>query len=235
MLGLIVVILFLAIVWGVISAIGTATLQATENSAFSANFKGWDFYISPHTRNVLALNRERGLIALGPVSKPKQYSLDQITQVEVLRDGASVTSTNRGSQIAGAAIGVIAFGGLGLLLGGLTGSKRNQSTVHSIALKVFVDDSAAPAHMIEFFKSPDKKGTDSASGYVKTAAGKLDHYHALLLNALKVQSPSMKVDDAATQIAKLWELKQSGALTEEEFIQQKQRLLAPPPAVNPQS
>ena len=213
-----------AVVWATASAIGQAKLQKAEDNTFASTYRGWDFFVSPHNRNVLAINREQGQVALGSVSAPKQYSLSTITQVEVLRDGASITSTNRGSQLAGAAIGALALGGIGLLLGGLTGSKRNQNTIHSIAIKIVVDDSTSPVHTIEFFKSPDKKGTDSKDSFVTAAAEKVDHFHALLVNALK-NTATPAEDSVALQLGRLWELKQAGALTDDEFAAQKQRLL----------
>ena len=181
---LILVLIVGAVIWAMISAANLAALQKAEDGTFASNYKGWDYYVSPHNRNVLALNRELGQVALGHVTAPTQYPLGKITQIEVLRDGASITSTNRGSQLAGAAIGGLALGGVGLLLGGLTGSKRNQNTITSIAIKVMVDDGVAPIHSIEFFKSPDKKGTDSQNEFVISAAQKVDHFHALLVNAI---------------------------------------------------
>jgi len=214
--------------WVAIDAAQKAKLQKAEDDAFVAAHKEWDIYVSPHSRTVLGLNRSTEQLVLGPVRSTKQYPLSDVAQVEVLRDGASITSTNRGSQAAGAAIGALAFGGIGLLLGGLSGSKRTNSTVHSIALKIIVDDPKSPVHTVEFFKSDEKKGTDATSEFVKAAAQRIDHFHALLINALRKRSDSGSSSvstSVSDEVARLWELKQAGALTEEEFNQQKQRLL----------
>ena len=53
------------------------------------------------------------------------YKFAQIAQVELISNEAVITSTNRGSQLLGAAVGGVAFGGLGAVVGGLSGSSRS--------------------------------------------------------------------------------------------------------------
>ncbi|MDX2275513.1 MAG: SHOCT domain-containing protein [Hyphomonadaceae bacterium] len=223
----------IAVVWGVVDAGNKAKMAKAEENAFAASHKGWDVYVSPHSRTVLGLNRDADQIVLGPITAAKQYPLSAVAQIEVLRDGASVTTTDRGSQAAGAAIGALAFGGIGLLLGGLTGSKSNKATIHSIALKIIVDDPKSPVHVVEFFRSAEKKGTDASSEFVKSAAQKVDHFHALLVNALRKRTEAEvpKTISVSDEVARLWELRQAGALTEDEYSQQKRLLLGAKPQI----
>jgi hypothetical protein len=208
-------------------------LRRNQEQEFVAAHQGWDVYISPYNRGVIGLNRDGAEIVLGIVSASKRYPLSDVASVEVLKDGASITSTNRGSQLVGAAVGDLLLGPAGLLLGGLSGSKRTRSTIHSVAMKVIVDDRAAPFHVIEFFKSPDKNGTDAKSPRITPSLARADHFHALMVTALRRvtwsigQSATAALPPANTAdlLGKLWELRQAGALTDEEFASQKGQLI----------
>lgn len=122
-----------------VNAAQQAKIRANQNAEFIASHQGWDIYISPYNRGVIAIGRSTQEAVLGIVTASKCYKLSNIASVEVLRDGATVTTTNRGSQVAGALIGGVAFGAVGLLIGGVTGSKRNTNTIHSVAIKLIVD------------------------------------------------------------------------------------------------
>lgn len=197
-----------------------------QGAEFTAAHKGWDIYISPYNRSVIAIGRETSEIVLGPFNNSRRYALREVASVEILRDGASVTLTNRGSQLAGAAIGGLALGGVGLLVGGLSGSKRNLATLHSVAIKVIVDDRYTPVHVIEFFKSPSSLGTPARSPQIKKSLETADRFHALLVNALRDQKNDAGPQvGQADELAKLWQLKQGGALTQGEFDVQKVRVL----------
>ena len=62
---------------------------------------------------------------------------------------------------------------------------------------------------------------------------KADRFHAHVLNAMrqaKKQASSGPPTSSASELRTLWEMKQAGALTEEEFVQQKSHLLGKPAA-----
>jgi hypothetical protein len=93
--------------------------------------------------------------------------------VEALRNGTSITKTNRGSQVAGAAVGALLLGPVGLLLGGVTGTKRQDEKVKRLSVKIFVNDLKNPVHEVVFFDGPEMKND---SLVVKMAAGQLDEW-----------------------------------------------------------
>lgn len=225
----IVVLIIVGIAWAIKKGLETAKLRQAENDTFTAQHKGWDIYVSPVDQSVLALNHDAAQIVLGRVTAYQQYPWTAIATVEVLRDGGSITSTNRGSQVAGAAVGGILLGGVGLLVGGLSGSKRTQQTINEVAIKLIVDDRVNPVHTIPFFRFPGK-GLDPNHVMVKQTLAKLDHYHALLVNAVRaaqipVRAPQEMLASTGAQLAQLWSLKEAGALTEAEFADQKVALL----------
>jgi hypothetical protein len=180
---------------------------------------------------VIAINHDARTIVLGNIKSHKNYECSSIASVEVIRDGASITSTNRGSQLMGAAVGEVLLGPVGLLIGGVSGSQRTVQRVSQIGLKIIVDDRIKPVHSIDFLRVPGK-GADPQNRLVKSAAQRAEHVHALLVNAIRnssVQFTSMQPQfaerSAADRIDQLWKLKEAGALTNVEFQQQKQQIL----------
>ena len=207
-----------------------AALQKAARDAFMAEHAGWDIFVLLD-QAVIALNHDKRAIVLGTVKANRQYPWSAIASVEVVRDGASITSTNRGSQLMGAAIGDVLLGPLGLLIGGVTGSKRTVQRVSQIGIKVIVDDRVSPVHTIDFLRVPGT-GVDPRNKLVRDAARRAEHVHALLVNAIRNSAaqvaaarPQIAERSTADRIEQLWSLRQTGALTESEFEQQKQQIL----------
>jgi hypothetical protein len=228
------VLLFIIIIGGVIWLIKKGMEQAALNeaarSAFMTEHAGWDVYVLLN-QAVIALNHEKKAIVLGTIIAHRQYPWSAIASVEITRDGASITSTNRGSQLMGAAVGEVLLGPLGLLIGGVTGSKRTVQRVSQIGIKGIVDDRIKPIYAVDFLRVPGK-GADPNNRLVKDAAQRAEHVHALLVNAIRNTSlqisnpqPHLPERSAADRIDQLWKLKQAGALTDLEFEQQKQQVL----------
>jgi len=159
-----------------------------------------------------------------------------IISVELFEDGDSISKTSRTSQIGGALVGGVLLGGAGVLLGGLTGSKRTSSKIKTIDLRILVNDPVAPLHDIKFLNFESKKDSFSYKNAINSAR----HWHGVLEVLIKradsevsVKNPVMakqeittiKPSSIADELKKLGELKDSGILTSEEFQVQKKKLL----------
>jgi len=227
-------VIFIVTTFGclVAHALQQGKIRRERSSAFIASRQGWDLYVSPYGRKVLGLSPDTGELVLGTVQQPLTYKVTDVASVQVIKDGATVTSTNRSAQLAGAAIGGLTLGGVGLLLGGLSGSRRSRSTISSLAIKIIVDDRTAPVHTVQFFRSPSNDGTTAQSPLLRPSLEAVDRYHALVVNALRkaqpavTAAPGLPVATSTDQIGRLWDLKQAGAITDEEFAAHKSRLLA---------
>lgn len=68
----------------------------------------------------------------------------QIVAAEVSIDGGAVASVNRGSQLAGAAIGGALLGPAGAVIGGLSGSSTTKQKTKRLALKIYTTDIQKP-------------------------------------------------------------------------------------------
>lgn len=229
------VFVFIILVCGVVWLLKTMNqrlaLHQAAQDAFKADHQGWDIYFAPYGKAVIALNHDSHSLVLGNVEVHHQYPWSAIASVDVVRDGTSITSTNRGSQLMGAAVGEVLLGPLGLLIGGVTGSKRTVHRISQIGLKIIVDDRRSPVFTIDFLRVPGS-GADPRHKLVKEAARRTEHVHALLVNAIRktsreAASPTSQVANrsVADRIDQLWKLKEVGALTEAEFDQQKAQVL----------
>jgi hypothetical protein len=217
------------------AAYGQAKTAADERASFEASHPGWAIFMSPYGGSVIGLDHKNKLLALGTRTQYERMPFTAISAVEVLKDGASVTTTNRGSQALGAAIGGLAFGPVGFLAGSLTGRKKAQATVHELGLKIIVDSPTKPTHIVTFFKSPPKNGTSAQSAILKPFMERLDTFHGHLVNAMRQSQANVALAprpalaaDTTDKLSKLWELHQAGALTQEEFAAQKVAILGAP-------
>jgi len=126
-------------------------------------------------------------------AEPISFAVIRDANIEV--DGVNVTetrstsSTNRGSQLVGGAVGAAALGPVGLLLGGLSGSStttgRSVETrkIKSIKLVIRVSDRKAPVRTFAFHDAGYAEGSDAT--VLKDQIEKAAHFHALLTNMIE--------------------------------------------------
>jgi hypothetical protein len=202
--------------------------EAATKQRLVSQYRVKELYISPDDRSLIGLNFDEQKIVLGAGKHETAYDFAQVASVEVIENGVTVTSTNRGSQVLGSVVGGLALGGIGAVIGGLSGSSRSRGRLKGITLKIFVDDHANPVYAIPFFRNNSSKGVDSDEPQAREARERADRFHAYVLNAMrqaqKQTGPSPSTA-SASELRMLWEMKLAGALTEEEFAQQKSRLL----------
>ena len=168
---------------------------------------------------------------LGTLEENSQYAWSAIASVDLMKNGGSLTQTNRGSQLMGGAVGGLLLGPVGLLAGAVTGSKRASETVQEIALRIVIDDRVKPIHTVTFLRVP-RAGLKANHALVKQSAKRADHFYALLANAMRSCAQRVPTQNTlpdaslADQVAKLWDLKVAGALSMDEFDEQKAMLIS---------
>ncbi len=129
-----------------------------------------------------------------PGQQTKVLHFSQIVSAEVETNGRSLTKTNRGSQAAGAAVGAVLLGPAGLLLGGLTGSKRTEELIKQVSLKLYTNDLISPVTTINFLDS--WTGFKADSLVVKQAAQSADEWYGRLRAILQRQQMPSPVETA---------------------------------------
>jgi hypothetical protein len=200
------------------------------------DFCASDVYVSDLDQNGLAIDSSASRLLLVRGDHQHIFSASDIVSVEVLVDDASLLKTNRGSQATGAAFGALLLGPVGLLVGGLTASKRSENRVKRLILRIVISDFAKPNHDILLFKSLSEQGDAKTSLSLREPLRIAETWHSrvtLLIksgNATPTSSvPSSPVPSLADELRKLDSLRRDGLLTDAEFDKQKQRLLREEP------
>lgn len=131
---------------GIILVIRGVVLKVTASRAIRniPNFRSVVFD-SFETGCAIAIDPSRNQIAIRDrKGKIDRFDFSEIVGAEVVRNGQTVIKTNRGSQLAGAAVGGLLFGAAGAIVGGLSGSERVQEKIRKLSLKLYTRDLHRP-------------------------------------------------------------------------------------------
>ncbi|WP_419893630.1 SHOCT domain-containing protein [Oceanobacillus kimchii] len=202
-------------------------------------------HISQQIDNAILIDEKNSKLCIiwDDLNKHKVYTYSDILESEIVEDGKSITKTSRGSQIGGALIGGVLAGGVGAVIGGLSGKTVSDKEVMSVDLKLVVNDTVNPLHLVNFLKAtvmdingkPFPIKTESRE-YINATA-KINHWHSLLAVLINKadKEDEIKSDRQATienttfsnadEIKKLAGLLSDGLLTQEEFNIEKQKIL----------
>jgi hypothetical protein len=103
---------------------------------------------------ILAVDDGHQLLAIVYRKQHHVFAFSKLLTVQYWETTTATTEThtNRGSQVFGAAVGAALVGPVGMLLGGLTGSTRSQTSVHvtGFGLALSVDDIFTPVFSLTF-------------------------------------------------------------------------------------
>lgn len=162
-------------------------INKNTKNAVRNKYQGWEMHYSDVDHSFCAIDFENSKIALFSVQKPehKEYRFSDIAGVEIRKDGVTIASTDRGSQAVGAALGAIAFGGVGAIIGGLSGSSIQQERIRSLTLVVKVRDREYPVHNINFFTcNPNTKGEKVTSHLLVEPLANIENFATHIENAI---------------------------------------------------
>ena len=161
----------------------------------------------------------------------KVVSYKDLLSSEICEDGVTITKTMRSSQIGGALIGALALGGIGAIIGGLSGKTQTVGKVKRVDLRITVNDTQTPHHVVNFLNLESKKDGIVYELAIATARRWHGLIEVLIKRADTEDRKNQKTTDphqrasVADELKKLAELRDSGILSAEEFQQQKTRLL----------
>lgn len=96
------------------------------------------------------LDKSKALLIIGQRLIPLEAK--DFIEAEVVVDGKTVTKTSRGSQLAGVAVGAILAGGVGAIIGGLSGKTTTQKDIKGVSLKILTTNKEWPIHLIDFIE-----------------------------------------------------------------------------------
>ena len=127
------------------------------------NIKYDTIFYQDDGKKALLIDEEKSIISIYEyISNIKihKYStcMMDIISFELLENENSLSKYNRGSQIGGAVVGGLLLGGVGAVVGGLSGSQRQEKYCTSIKIKFLFNNLKHKTDEIIFLKGIDKKG-----------------------------------------------------------------------------
>lgn len=198
--------------------------------------------MSANCRAGIAINREATAISMagGNWINTEVFEASDVLSAELYIDGECETRTSRTSQAAGVLVGGLLLGGVGLVIGGLTGKKKSRRMVSSIILRVMVNDTDNPLHEVSLLGRELRRDSPQAQKLIDTARtfhAKIDlmikradredqlaERHAAQANQnTALGAPTLSIAD---ELRKLVDLKNSGELSDAEYQTLRARLFA---------
>ena len=98
---------------------------------------------------------------------PKIFNYSDIVDFELLEDGESIAKGGLGRAV----VGGVLFGGIGAVVGGITGKKKSKPVCNSLKIKITLNDinnSEEDKFMEVILKKEDKKETNEIFEFIKS-------------------------------------------------------------------
>lgn len=152
--------------------------------------------------------------------KAKIYNYSEVLGYEILENGDSIIKGGLGSAI----VGGVLFGGLGAVVGGVTGSKTTKTLIKNLRVKIILDNSVNPVEYIDIIMSDTQRDGfkyKMLRKYADDIAGILD---GIMSKNVKTNNNQTTVSNA-DEILKYKKLMDDGIITEDEFTAKKKQLL----------
>jgi hypothetical protein len=198
--------------------------------------------MSANCRAGIAINREATAISLagGNWINIEVFKPSEVLSAELYIDGECETRTSRTSQAAGALVGGLLLGGVGVVVGGLTGKTKSRRMVSSIVLRVMVNDTDNPLHEVSLLAREQPRESPQVQKLIdnaRTFQAKIDlmikradredqaaDRREVPENRMNsIGTPALSIADG---LRKLVELKNSGELSDAEYQPLRSRLIA---------
>ena len=215
-------------------------IEEWKNSiCINKDFDVDDIYIHTKGKTGFAIDTKNSKIMLITPDYQKIINYNNLVSVELLENKNTLATTNRGSQIVGTVAGGILLGGVGAVIGGLSGSKSSKDIITKISVRLITDDFYKPNHEVDFMDiSVESKGVNRENSIYKNSLDEAIKWHSRFSIVLKKEEENSKKSlpesirtisniniSVADEIAKLSKLQKEGAITIEEFESQKKKLL----------
>lgn len=139
-----------------------------------------------------------------------------VVSAELKENGKTIIKTSISSQVGRAAVGGLLFGGIGAIIGGTSGNKKENTKITKTYLLINTTNISEPFHQINFIGADRFKESR--------------HWHGILKGIIhknKIELLQDKKEDVSfyDELLKLNKLLKDGILTQEEFQKCKQKFL----------
>lgn len=171
-------------------------------------------------------------IAYVSESANRVFNFDDIINFELLESGSTIFQKSALRTIGGALVGDVLAGGVGAIIGGLSGGRTERRKVSSIVIKVLLKDIQNPSIEIvifENYKLPPYSD-DAAMPYFYGDASVICDMLSVIVDR-KAQDENIKENNGneaislTEDITRIHKLLQDGIITNEEFSKIKNKLI----------
>nr|WP_275940705.1 SHOCT domain-containing protein [Neobacillus terrae] len=200
-------------------------------------FEGSSFY-----SDAVAVDEKNKKVAFIEGQRYRIYNNRDILSSEVLIDGKETMKTSRSSQLGGALIGGALAGGVGAIIGGLSGTQTKDTEVSKIDLRITVKDINNPSYSLNFFNFEHySKGVimPHPIDLLKNEIEQAQQLHTIIsvlikqaIDADNFEKPTQQkiegesgISSIANEIRELGKLRDEGLISQEEFENKKTKLL----------
>ena len=153
------------------------------------------------------------------------FEYDNLLSFELLEDGHTVTKGGLGRAVAGGLL----FGGVGAVVGGVTGGKKSKGVCNSMQLRVTLRNAHIDTAYITIIRSEIKTNSSmykTAQNYAQSCISALENIaDQVKSSAEAAQHEAPRNVSAADEIVKFKQLLDNGIISQEEFDAKKKQLL----------
>lgn len=146
-------------------------LKYTHDKLLMANDLETAIGFSKESKNVLLLSRNN----LNEEFRHNIVDFEDFIEVRIKRNSETLTTTSRGSQLVGAAVGGLTFGGIGSLIGAMGASSKASPLTKRLSLELVINDLDSPLFEVVFINM--EKGLSESDELFKSLTKDLDYWY----------------------------------------------------------
>lgn len=181
-----------------------------------------DFHPTKKIANIIAFDDNSNMVFVytykGFKKNTDYFKYSDIVSFDLLEDGENISKGGLGRAVAGGLL----FGGVGAIVGGVTGSKKTKNVCNSLQIKVTLRNSYQQTVYIPFIQMSTKTSSFEYKTAYKNAQETLSALQLACENiSATPQSNTSNTDD----IREYKKLLDEGIITQEEFNAKKKQLL----------
>lgn len=153
------------------------------------------------------------------------FEYSNLLSFELLEDGETITKGGLGRAVAGGLL----FGGVGAIVGGVTGGKKSSGVCSSLKLRVTLRNAHIDTVYIDFINTETKTKSFIYKAAQENAQSCISALEIIAdqnrSGQSELTSTTTQTVSAADEIAKFKQLADQGIITQEEFEAKKKQLL----------
>ena len=180
------------------------------------------------------------LVLVGP-DDHEIFNYSDIIEVSYEENGSQLYTKSAGRTVGGAIVGGVLMGGAGAVIGGLSGASKQNKEIKNMDIKILLRSTSRTSCVLHFndvdrvLKTKEEADRKLYETYVQNANQAKDVLSVIIDDAKQASAPIAQPitqpvvapasSSVADELAKLAKLKADGILTDEEFRDQKSKLL----------